>query len=61
MKEKKLHSPIVVSTVSEYKNARANVQSNSGTLDWGYITAPVSGTLLPSNWAVISSVIRLIS
>lgn len=52
---------MVVSTVREYKKALANVQSNSGIFDCGTITAPVNGTLLPSSWAVISSVIRLIS
>lgn len=56
-----IHLPIVVSTVNEYKKALANVQSNSGIFVCGYITAPVKGTLFPSNWAVISSVILLIS
>lgn len=37
--------PTVVSTVSEYKNALANVQSYSCACTYGTMTAPVAGAL----------------
>lgn len=48
--------PTVVSTVSEYKNALANVQSYSCACTYGTMTAPVAGALPSRIWAFISSV-----
>lgn len=50
----------MVSTVKEYKNALANVQSYSWVACCDTITAPVSG-VLPSSWAFVSSLNFLIS